>query len=157
VAVLDKEIRRFVRDDQPHDALAFHATVDEPSRFRRARDVEPNLGLTPRPYQSGETDRQGHISKCGDRFTRTCLYELPMSFSRRCSGGPLQAWGHGWPSALDQEGARCYCPQDRCDPALHLGLTARSFGGPRKWPQPDPDPSHQLRTRRDAVLAGTAG
>jgi transposase len=86
VAVLDKEIRSFVRADPtlrrfmtvpgvgPVTALAFRSTIDEPDRFKRARDVGPYLGLTPRRYQSGETDRQGKISKCGDRFTRTCLY-----------------------------------------------------------------------------------
>jgi transposase len=106
VAVLDKEIRRFVRDDPtlrrfltvpgvgPVTALAFHATVDEPSRFRRARDVGPYLGLTPRRYQSGETDRQGHISKCGDRFTRTCLYEAAnVLLTKVQRWSPLKAWG----------------------------------------------------------------
>jgi transposase len=106
VAVLDKEIRRFVRDDPtlrrfltvpgvgPVTALAFHATVDEPSRFRRARDVGPDLGLTPRRYQSGETDRQGHISKCGDRFTRTCLYEAAnVLLTKVQRWSPLKAWG----------------------------------------------------------------
>jgi transposase len=32
----------------------------------------PYLGPTPTHYQSGETDRHGRISKCGDAFTRTC-------------------------------------------------------------------------------------
>lgn len=53
----------------PVTALAFRSTIDEPDRFKRARDVGPYLGLTPRRYQYGETDRQGKISKCGDRFT----------------------------------------------------------------------------------------
>lgn len=40
-------------------ALAFRATIDRPGRFRRSRDVGAHLGLTPRRYQSGETDVQG--------------------------------------------------------------------------------------------------
>lgn len=40
----------------PLTALAFRATVDRPDRFRRSRDVGAHLGLTPRRYQSGETD-----------------------------------------------------------------------------------------------------
>lgn len=40
----------------PLTALAFRATVDQPERFRRSRDVGAHLGLTPRRYQSGETD-----------------------------------------------------------------------------------------------------
>jgi transposase len=106
VVVLDKEMRRFVRDDPtlrrfltvpgvgPVTALAFRATVDEPSRFRRARDVGPYLGLTPRRYQSGETDRHGHISKCGGRFTRTCLYEAAnVLLTKVQRWSPLKAWG----------------------------------------------------------------
>jgi transposase len=55
VAAMDKEIRRFVRDDLtlrrfmtvhgvgPATALAFRSTIDEPNRFKRARDVGPYL------------------------------------------------------------------------------------------------------------------
>ena len=106
VVALDKEIRRFVRDDLtlrrfmtvpgvgPVTALAFRSTIDEPNRFKRARDVGPYLGLTPRRYQSGETDRQGGISKCGDRFTRTCLYEAASVLLTKVQRwSPLKAWG----------------------------------------------------------------
>ena len=37
----------------PLTALAFRATIDQPDRFRRSRDVGAHLGLTPRRYQSG--------------------------------------------------------------------------------------------------------
>src|ERR1700716_2644428 len=97
---------RFVRDDPtlrrfmtvpgvgPVTALAFRSTIDEPDRFKRARDVGPYLGLTPRRYQSGETDRQGGISKCGDRFTRTCLYEAASVLLTKVQRwSPLKAWG----------------------------------------------------------------
>lgn len=59
----------------PFTALAFRATVDRPERFRRSRDFGAHLGLTPRRYQSGETDIQGRISRCGDELARTALYE----------------------------------------------------------------------------------
>ncbi len=52
-------------------AFAFRATVDRPERFRRSRDAGAHLGLTPRRYQSGETDIQGRISRCGDELART--------------------------------------------------------------------------------------
>ncbi len=98
--------RRFVRDDLtlrrfmtvpgvgPVTALAFRSTIDEPNRFKRARDVGPYLGLTPRRYQSGVTDRHGGISKCGDRFTRTCLYEAASVLLTKVQRwSPLKAWG----------------------------------------------------------------
>ena len=54
----------------PLTALAFRATIDQPGRFRKSRDVGAHLGLTPRRYQSGETDVQGGISRCGDELAR---------------------------------------------------------------------------------------
>jgi transposase len=57
----------------PRLPLTFHATIDRPDRFRRSRDVGAHLGLTPRRYQSGETDVQGRISRCGDELARTAV------------------------------------------------------------------------------------
>jgi len=56
-------------------ALAFTAAVDDPSRFRRSREIGAYFGLVPRRYQSGEIDYTGSISKNGDRRVRTLLYE----------------------------------------------------------------------------------
>jgi transposase len=78
----------------PLTALAFRATIDRPERFRHSRDVGAHLGLTPKRYQSGETDMQGGISRCGDELARTALYEAAHSLlmrSRRWS--TLRAWG----------------------------------------------------------------
>jgi transposase len=78
----------------PITALAFRATIDRPDRFRRSRDVGAHLGLTPARYQSGETDIQGRISRCGDELARTALYEAAHSSlvpSRKWSS--LRAWG----------------------------------------------------------------
>jgi transposase len=78
----------------PLTALAFRATVDQPGRFRRSRDVGAHLGLTPRRYQSGETDMQGRISRCGDELARTALYEAAHSLLIRSSKwSALRAWG----------------------------------------------------------------
>src|SRR3546814_20364150 len=78
----------------PITALAFRATIDRPDRFRRSRDVGAHLGLTPARYQSGETDIQGRVSRCGDEPARTALYEAAHSLlvrSRKSSS--LRAWG----------------------------------------------------------------
>ena len=78
----------------PITALAFRATIDRPERFRRSRDVGAHLGLTPARYQSGETDIQGKVSRCGDELARTALYEAAHSLlvrSRKWSS--LRAWG----------------------------------------------------------------
>jgi transposase len=78
----------------PLTALAFHATIDQPDRFARSCDVGAHLGLTPRRYQSGETDMQGAVSRCGHELARTALYEAAHSLlirSRKWSA--LRAWG----------------------------------------------------------------
>ena len=56
-------------------ALSFKTAIGEPSRFRRISDVGAYLGLTPRKYQSGDVDKNGAISKQGNRHTRSLLYE----------------------------------------------------------------------------------
>jgi transposase len=77
----------------PLTALAFRATIDQPGRFRKSRDVGAHLGLTPRRYQSGQTDVQGRISRCGDELARTALYEAAHSLLIRSSKwSALRAW-----------------------------------------------------------------
>lgn len=61
---------------RPVTALSFMTAIDDPSRFRRSRDVAAFFGLTSRRWQSGTSiDVQGRISKpamlmCDARFTR---------------------------------------------------------------------------------------
>ena len=80
----------------PITALAFRATIDRPDRFKRSRDVGAHLGLTPSRYQSGETDIQGRISRCGDELVRTALYEAAHTLLVRSKKwSSLRAWGMG--------------------------------------------------------------
>jgi len=54
----------------PVVALTYRATVDVPARFRKSKSVGAVFGLTPSKYQSGEINRTGAISKCGDEMIR---------------------------------------------------------------------------------------
>jgi transposase len=88
IAVLDKAIRAIVKQSATCrllmsvpgigvlSVLAYVSTVEDPMRFARSRSVGAHLGLTPRQYQSGETDRSGRISRCGDN--RTLMYEAAV-------------------------------------------------------------------------------
>ena len=51
------------------------AVLDEPHRFRRARQVAGYVGLTPRQFQSGSMDRKGRITGAGHRTLRALLVE----------------------------------------------------------------------------------
>src|SRR5210317_364585 len=78
----------------PITALTFKAGVDDPTRFRRSRTVPAHFGLTPRRYQSGEIDFDGHISRAGDANVRATLYVAANSMMTRSSQwSPLKAWG----------------------------------------------------------------
>lgn len=75
-------------------AVAYATTVDQPGRFRRSKDLGPYLGLTPRKYQSGEVDRASSISKCGDRTTRSLLFEAAgVLLFRNRQTSALKEWG----------------------------------------------------------------
>ena len=56
-------------------AITFTSAIDDPARFRHSRTVGAHFGLTPKKYQSGETDVTGGVSKMGDTMVRTALYE----------------------------------------------------------------------------------
>jgi transposase len=55
--------------------MAYVAAIDDPTRIKSSKDVGAHFGLTPRKYQSGETDITGRISKCGDAGVRALLFE----------------------------------------------------------------------------------
>lgn len=75
-------------------AVAFAATVDDPGRFARSRSVGAHFGLTARRHQSGEIDRSGRISKCGDRLMRALLFEASTVLLTRVKRwSSLKAWG----------------------------------------------------------------
>src|SRR5205814_1622526 len=106
LGVLHRQLLEIVRHDEvcrrlmttpgvgPVVALTFRATVDVPSRFTSSKAVGAVFGLTPRRHQSGEIDRMGAISKCGDAMMREMLFEAAlvlMTHSRKWSW--LKAWG----------------------------------------------------------------
>lgn len=54
-------------------SLAYVLTLEDPSRYKKSRDVGPYLGMTPRQRQSGDSDPQLHVSKQGDGYLRRLL------------------------------------------------------------------------------------
>ena len=77
----------------PVTVLAYVSAIEHPDRFRRSRLVGAHLGLTPRQYQSGDVDRSGHISKCGDTLARLCPYEAATVIMTRIKRpSDLKVW-----------------------------------------------------------------
>src|SRR5262245_5441087 len=102
--ILHRRLLAIVRDDEvcrrlmttpgvgPVVALTYRATVDVPARFRKSKAVGAVFGLTCAKYQSGEVDRNGRISRCGDEMMRVMLYEAAQSMLRSKKWSWLKAW-----------------------------------------------------------------
>lgn len=59
----------------PIVALTYAGAIDDPARFRSSKRTGAHFGLTPKKYQSGQTDYTGRISKIGDAAVREALYQ----------------------------------------------------------------------------------
>ncbi len=105
IAILHRHLLSIVRDDEvcrrlmtvpgvgPVVALTYRATVDVPARFRKSKSVGAVFGLTCSKYQSGEIDRSGRISRCGDEMMRAMLYEAAhIMLVRSTKWSWLKAW-----------------------------------------------------------------
>ncbi len=105
IATFDKEVRTLAKRDPTCrllmsvpgigvlSVLAYVSTIEDPARFARSRSVGAHMGLTPRQYQSGEVDRSGRISRCGDTLARTLLYEAAVVLLTRVKrASPLKDW-----------------------------------------------------------------
>jgi transposase len=74
-------------------ALTYRSAVDDPGRFAKSRTVGAYFGLTPKKYQSGETDMDGGITRVGDAMVRTALYEAAHIMLTRASRfSALKRW-----------------------------------------------------------------
>src|SRR6516162_827271 len=105
IGILHRRLLAIVRDDEvcrrlmtvpgvgPVVALTYRATVDVPARFRKSKSVGAVFGLTCSRDQSGERDRPGAISRCGDEMMRAMLYEAAQSMLVRSTRWSwLKAW-----------------------------------------------------------------
>jgi transposase len=108
LAIVDKRLRDVARRDPVCQrlmsvpgvgaivALTFRAAVDQLERFRSSRSVGACFGLTPRRYQSGESERTGAISKAGDAAVRVALFEAAhVMMTRVLAWSSLKAWAMG--------------------------------------------------------------
>lgn len=79
----------------PVAALSFMTAVNDPSRFKRSRDMAAYFGLTSRRWQSGTSiDVQGRISKAGDADVRRALYEAASALLTRFKRkDKVKTWG----------------------------------------------------------------
>ena len=132
----------------PVVALTYRASVDQPHRFVHSRAVGAHAGLTPKRHQSGETDYDGGISKCGDTMLRAMLYEAAQSMlthSKKCRPtSPVQLHAHsGHPAALAG--------------APEADMPLRAFVGRDGWEAAGPLPGIDASNPEICVWARLAG
>ncbi len=74
-------------------ALSFKSAIEDPARFKSSRNVGAHFGLTPRRFQSGEMDNNGHVSRAGDAAVRANLYSAANSLLLRTRDpSSLKSW-----------------------------------------------------------------
>jgi transposase len=132
IVVLHRRLLAIVRDDEvcrrlmttpgvgPVVALTYRATVDVPARFRKSKGVGAVFGLTCSKYQSGEIDRSGRISRCGDEMMRVMLYEAAQSMLRSKKWSWLKGDADRQ-AMLDEKGNRRSGASPSRSHAPHLG------------------------------------
>ena len=130
--------------------------LDDVDRFDNARQVSAYIGLVPRQYQSGETDRNGRITKRGSRLLRTMLLE--------CAWASLRY--NPWAQAVYQRicgGQKTRKKKAAIALARKIAVVAWAMlkhgtdWDPKRMgidTEPDPEPSAGTGRRKDA--AGTA-
>ena len=77
----------------PVTALTFVTAVDDPSRFRRSRDIGARAGLTPKRSQSGERDVSGEITRIGDAALLAALFQAATTMTHN---GKRMSWLKSW-------------------------------------------------------------
>jgi transposase len=60
----------------PRLAEAIVALLDKPQRFHKASQVSAYIGMVPKAFDSGESERRGHITRQGSRLVRSLLVEV---------------------------------------------------------------------------------
>ncbi len=128
----DREIARLCKEEFPETAalmavngvgpitsLAFVATIEDPSRFEKSRDVGPYVGLVPRSRASGSKAPQLSISKRGDKGMRRLLVSAAtFILGPRGEDSDLRRWGQ----SLQDRGGQASRSKARIAVARKLGV-----------------------------------
>ena len=146
-AKLHREVLAIVKEDQVCRrlmtvpgvgalvSLTYRAGVDDPAHFAKSKSVGAFFGLTPKRYQSGETDVTGAITKVGDAGVRTALHDAANALLTRASKfSTLKRWALDVAKrrACGERGWRWHASWPRC--CIEFGRTGRSSSGARIQP-----------------------
>lgn len=150
LAMRDELCRRFMEIPGvgPVTALSFSSAIDDPTRFRRSRDVAAYFGLTSKRWQSGTSiDVKGRISKAGDPDVRRTLYEAASAMLTRFKGRDvIKTWG------LHLAKTKCHA-KARIAVARKLAVTMHAMWRDGTFYVGDPDATeHEMAARHAAKV-----
>jgi len=86
----DMQLLQNIAGVGPVIAYAFVSHVGDGSRFSKGAQVSNYIGFVPRLDYSGDTQRNGHITKRGNAYLRGLLVQAAWSMVRSKSGGALR-------------------------------------------------------------------
>lgn len=89
----ETSVLRQVNGVGPNTALAYVATIEDPKRFARSRDVGPYVGLVSKSRSSGSKEPELRISKRGDRNLRRLLVSAATYILTRGTDSDLKRYG----------------------------------------------------------------
>lgn len=106
IVKMEKEIEDLAREDEDVkllttipgvgiiSAYTFISHLGDAKRFKSSRAVGAFFGMTPTQYSSGETQKQGRVSKCGSSEVRSLLNECAfvLLYATK-SWSRLKVWG----------------------------------------------------------------
>jgi transposase len=117
----------------PRTAEAVVAHLHQPERFRSGKQVSAYVGLVPRQFQSGATDRRGRITRRGPALLRKLLVECAWVMLRYNS----------WARAVYQRLSRGQARKKQAIVALARKLLGRcgALRRDKARGRPDPEPS----------------
>jgi transposase len=117
----------------PRTAETVAAYLHEPKRFANGKQVSAYVGMVPRQYQSGETDRRGRITRRGPALLRKLLVECAWVMLRY----------NAWARAVYQRLCRGKARKKQAIVALARKLLVRCWAMLRdqtKWRDAPPAP-----------------
>ena len=153
LAMMTKKVRSLAQSDAtcrqlmtmpgvgPVTAMTFVTAVDDPARFRRARDIGAWAGLTPKRSQSGERDVSGGITRTGDVALRTALFQaatVMLHASRKMNW--LKSWALRVAGRRGQKRATTALARRMGVVLLRMWLDGTEFRFTRE-PTASPDPA----------------
>lgn len=108
-------------------ALFFVLTIDDPSKFRRSRDVAAFFGLRPTMRESADVSSYGRITKEGDPEMRRLLVQAALALMNSKRDTALKQWAKQLEAKRGKAKARVALARKLAVLMHHLWITGETY------------------------------